>query len=124
MARPAWIPTPERIIEVEKLASRGLTKEQIADCLGIHYDTLNEKSKAYPEFAEAIKRGQASGIDQVANSLFENAMKGNVTAQIFFMKARAKWSDGSNDDKEKDEKMVSEFKKIGELISKCVQPIP
>lgn len=45
------------------------------------------------EFAEAIKRGQALGIEEVANALFENAKGGNVTAQIFYLKARAQWKD-------------------------------
>src|SRR5689334_20162178 len=95
MGRPEWIPTPERLEKVKHYASIGLTKQQIADALGIHYDTLNEKSKHYPEFSEAIKLGQAKGIAHVADKLTDNVNLGNVTAQIFFLKARANWSDNS-----------------------------
>ena len=42
---------------------------------------------------EAINRGAANGIATIANKLFEAANNGNVTAQIFFLKARAGWRD-------------------------------
>ncbi len=91
--RPPWIP-PEAE-KVESLAARGLTLEQIAECLGIHVATLYEKKKEYTEFADAIKRGQAKGISIVANSLYESAKHGNTTAQIFFLKSRAQWKETS-----------------------------
>lgn len=97
MARPEWIPTPERIEQVESYASLGLTKLQIADCLGISYDTLNEKCKEYSEFSEALKRGESKGIAMVANELVKNAKVGNVTAQIFFLKCRAGWKEAKED---------------------------
>lgn len=91
VGRPPWIPPdPEK---VESLAARGLTMEQIASCLGIHYATLAEKRKEFVEFDEAIKRGRDKGISIIANSLYESAKEGNTTAQIFFLKARAKWSE-------------------------------
>jgi hypothetical protein len=43
----------------------------------------------------AIKRGRAKGIVLVENKLFTETLKGNVTSQIFFLKARAGWRDGS-----------------------------
>lgn len=89
--KPRWLITPERIADVEKYAALGLTKEQIAYNMGITYKTLNEKSKEDSEFCDAIKRGQAKGIQIVANALFNNAINGNTVAQIFFLKARAKW---------------------------------
>lgn len=117
--RPPWIPYDNE--KVESLAARGLTKEQIASCLGISYQTLNEKSKEFADFADAIKRGQDKGISIVANALFEGAKSGNTTAQIFFLKARAKWRDveavveDRNDD---------EVNKDRELAQKCIKPIP
>lgn len=78
---------------MEELASHGLTEAQIAAALGIAPGTLIEKKKEYSDFANAIKAGQARGIAKVANALFQQAMDGNTTAQIFYLKARAKWSD-------------------------------
>ena len=38
--RPAWIPTNSICEQARELASRGLTVDQIADCLGIAESTL------------------------------------------------------------------------------------
>ena len=83
------------LAEVERCAALGLTKEQIALTLGIGYSTLFQKERENPEFKAAIKRGQAAGIKAVTNALYENAMGGNTTAQIFFLKNRAPedWKD-------------------------------
>jgi hypothetical protein len=45
------------------------------------------------EIVEAIKRGQASGISQVTNFLFDQAENGNTSAAIFYLKNRAHWKD-------------------------------
>lgn len=91
--RPKWIPTQKTFKLVEMYASQGLTKEQIADCLGISYQTLNEKSKEYSEFSDAFKKGHAIGIQSVSNKLFEKALNGDLTAAIFYLKCRAGWSE-------------------------------
>jgi hypothetical protein len=96
MGRPAWIPDQDAIEKVESLAARGMTKEQIADCLGIHYDTLNEKCKTYAEFSDAIKRGTAKGIANVTAALMRNVSKDNVTAQIFYLKCKGDWKEAKD----------------------------
>lgn len=83
--------------EVERLASLGLTMDQIAAALGIGTRTLERRKADLAEMAEAIKAGQAKGIATIANALWQNANGGNVTAQIFFLKARAKWKDRHED---------------------------
>ena len=89
---------PQKAIDPEKaeeLASRGLTVNQIAHCLGISPRTFYERQKDTPEVAEAIERGRARGIQQVANALFEAATAGNVVAAIFYLKNRGplEWQD-------------------------------
>ena len=81
--------------QAEELAARGLNRDQIADVLGFHRATLFEKQKEYPDFYDAIKRGCSKGVDKVANALYEGAMGGNTTAQIFYLKNRAPkdWQD-------------------------------
>lgn len=121
MGRPAYEVTEEVIKKAEEFASRGLTLEQVAHCLGIHRDTLNEKKKIYNDLSDAIKRGQAKGIDQVTNFLFDNCRNGNVTAQIFYLKCRANWDDKTreqNEDKEKS--TIAEVKKS---VQKCMKPM-
>ena len=95
VGKPPWIPTPEIIKKAEEYAALGLTKAQIASCLGIHYDTLNNKTKQYDDFNDAIKRGLDRGIAKYANLLLEHAKDGNSSSVIFFLKARAKWSDNA-----------------------------
>ena len=45
------------------------------------------------EFSDAIKRGQAQGVDAVTNKLFEKATEGDNTSMIFYLKNRAGWKD-------------------------------
>lgn len=44
-------------------------------------------------FSDAVKRGRARGISYVAGKLIERIREGNVSATIFYLKARANWSD-------------------------------
>ena len=80
--------------EVEKLASRGLTLIEIAYVVGISPSNLHKKKRMYKEFQDAIDAGQAKGVRNVANSLYESAVKkGNVSAQMFYLKNRSKGFD-------------------------------
>ena len=79
--------------EVEALARRGLSQEQIANALGISETTLYDRKRESEEFAEAIKRGRAIGVGHVANKLMESVNAGNVTAAIFYLKAQGGWRD-------------------------------
>jgi len=88
IGRPPFEITDGVCDEAQRLASHGLTLEQIAYSLGICYQTLNEKQKEYPNFSEALKRGKAEGIGKVANALFEKATDGDNVAMIFYLKNR------------------------------------
>ena len=93
--RPQFEITEDVIKKVESLASQGLTLDQIARVLGICYQTLNEKKKEFSDFSDAIASGQAKGVAAISNALFNNAKKGNTTAQMFYLKNRApiEWRD-------------------------------
>ena len=95
MGRPKYEITPEIMEKVEAYAAQGLTQEQIARCLGISYQTLNERKKEYSEFSETIKRGQAKGLATITNAPFNSGKGGNITAQIFYLKNRSPedWKD-------------------------------
>ena len=83
------------LAKVEALASRLLSKEQIAISLGIGTTTLYSRQKENVEFEEAIKRGRERGVASIANKLVESAMAGNTTAQIFVLKTHGgqEWKD-------------------------------
>lgn len=89
-----WI-EPEGLLKIEGWARDGLTDEQIARNMGINPATLYEWKKKYPKIAESLKRSKDVADRQVENALFENAISGNITAQIFWLKNRKpnKWRD-------------------------------
>jgi hypothetical protein len=53
------------------------------------------KKAEYSELGESYKKGSASGLADVTNALYENAMNGNPVSQIFFLKNRDpnRWND-------------------------------
>jgi len=74
--------------QIEKLASRGLTVSQICDTLRISRTTLYRRKRDNKKVEEALARGRAVGVMKVANQLFEDAVNGSTTAQIFYLKNR------------------------------------
>lgn len=118
--RPKWQPTD--LEEVERLASRGLTQEQIAASLGISYQTLNERKKEFPDFADIIKRGGDRADAAVINALFENATThNNTTAQIFWLKARLNWIEKSQVITEQNVKFDTPLEQIKQRIADTVK---
>lgn len=83
------------LAKVEALASRLLTKEQIAISLGISEATFYNRQGENLEILEAIKRGREKGVATIANKLVESAIDGNTTAQIFILKTHGgqEWKD-------------------------------
>lgn len=116
VGRPAFKITHEVLEKVESLAARGMTSQQIADCLGIAAGTLCEKQNQNNEFYEAIKRGKAKGIANVTAALLKNVGTGNVAAQIFYLKCQAKWRELELEKKEEEKLSDEDFeKKFNEL---------
>ena len=94
VGRPKFEINEEILNKTESLMAKGLTKEQCAGMLGVSVSTFMLYQAENSEFSEAIKRGQALGIDAVTNALFENAtVERDNTAIIFYLKNRAGWVD-------------------------------
>lgn len=89
-----WL-EPEGLLKIEGWARDGLTDEQIARNMGINPATLYEWKKKYPKISKSLKKSKDVADRQVENALFENAINGNITAQIFWLKNRKpdKWRD-------------------------------
>lgn len=119
-SKPHFKVTPEIIAMANELASNGLTNEQIADCLDISAPTLYKYIKESEEFGNAINRGKSRGIRVMANNLFQLALNGNAAANIFFLKARAKWRDGD----EENDSILTNTKEtlnaVKELAARCL----
>ena len=95
VGRPKFKITPAVCKKARELAAQGLTLSQIASCLGISYETLNEKSKEFSEFSDSIRLGKDEGIQQVVNALYTKAKDGDTHAMKYFLNNRdnANWKD-------------------------------
>ena len=100
-----WL-TEEGLLLLERWARDGLTDEQIAHNIGISISTLNNWKNKYVEILESLKKGKEVVDYAVENALLKNALKGDTTAQIYWLKNRrpVKWRDkpGYEDTRELD----------------------
>lgn len=102
-----WL-EPESLILLEGWARDGLTDEQIAHNVGINKATLYDWMKKYPDISDSLKKGKEVVDVQVENALLDNALNGNITAQIFWLKNRRpdKWRDKVHEDNNGDKDPV------------------
>ena len=100
-----WL-TEEGLLLLEGWARDGLTDEQIAHNIGISTSTLNNWKNKYVEILESLKKEKEVVDYAVENALLKNALKGDTTAQIYWLKNRRpdKWRDkpGYEDTRELD----------------------
>ena len=89
-----WL-EPEGLILLEGWAREGLTDNELAGAMGINPATLYDWKNKFPEISEALKKGKEIVDFEVENALLNEALNGNVTAQIFWLKNRRvdKWRD-------------------------------
>lgn len=85
----------EKILLLQGWARNGLTNEQIASNMDIVVSTLWEWRKKSPKISNALKIGKDEADIQVENALYKAALKGNITAMIFWLKNRRskEWRD-------------------------------
>ena len=100
-----WL-TEEGLLLLEGWARDGLTDEQIASNIGIGYSTLQTWKGKYQDIQDSLKKGKEVVDYAVENALLKNALKGDTTAQIYWLKNRRpdKWRDkpGYEDTRELD----------------------
>jgi hypothetical protein len=85
MGRRAHRPDPSQRRQVEAMAAYGIPETDISRVIGVDPKTLR---KCY---REELDLGETKANAQVAGFLFNAAKNGNVTAQIFWLKTRARW---------------------------------
>ena len=76
-----WL-KPENLVLINGWARDGLTQKDIADKIGVRYQTISEWSGKYPEFAEALKTGKDYADTLVVNALFRRATGYETTEEI------------------------------------------
>ena len=87
MGRRRHQPDPSQRRQVEALAAYGIPAIDIAQVIGVDPKTLR---KCY---RQELDLGETKANAQVAGFLFNAAKNGNVTAQIFWLKTRARWKE-------------------------------
>jgi hypothetical protein len=85
MGRRAHHPDPAQRRQVETMAAYGIPEHEISQVLGLDAKTLRK------HYREELDLGGTKANAQVAGFLFNAARNGNVTAQIFWLKTRARW---------------------------------
>jgi predicted transcriptional regulator len=83
--RPNHAPTPEQRQLCELAAVIGTTHHDIAQLLGITTKTLLK------HYRKELDLGKTRANVKVGGALYNAAVKGNTSAQIFWMKAQAGW---------------------------------
>jgi hypothetical protein len=114
MGRPRFEVTPKVIKSAEQFMAQGLTREQCAANLGISRSKFFEIQEQNVDFLDAIKKGEARGIGDVTNALFENAtVKKDNIAIIFYLKNRAGWVDKSETKIQEEKTITLDLTRIG-----------
>lgn len=85
--RPSYKPTDRDRTTVEVMCGGGIHREKIALALGIDEKTLRK------HFRTELATGDAKMQALVMAALRRNIVGGNVTAQIWYTKARMGWSE-------------------------------
>src|SRR5688572_32494480 len=87
MGRRAHKPDQAQRKQVEAMAAYGIPEVDIGRVIGIDPKTLR---KCY---RDELDLGETKANAQIAGFLFTAAKSGNVTAQIFWLKTRARWKE-------------------------------
>ena len=87
--------TKDLLEQIELHASRGLSQQQICNALGISETWWYDAKQKSAEISDRFKRGQAKGLAEVSNAIYEQALNGSTGAACFFLKNRDpdRWSD-------------------------------
>lgn len=87
MSRPTKY-KPEYTDQALNLTLLGLKDSEIASVFGVSEATLTNWKKQYPEFLASLKQGKDDADGKVARKLYHQALEGNTTAMIFWLKNR------------------------------------
>ena len=87
--------TEEFLAKVEHLAARGLSQQQVCHALGFSETWWYDAKQKNSDISESFKRGQAKGLAEVSNAIYEQGLNGSTGAACFYLKNRDpdRWSD-------------------------------
>jgi hypothetical protein len=91
MTRPAHKPDDAQRRQVEAMSAYGIPENDISRVLRVDPKTLRK------HYRDELDLGSTKANAQVAGFLFNAARNGNVTAQIFWLKTRARWKEAPSE---------------------------
>lgn len=80
--------TPQQVVELETMAGFRIPMEHIAAIFSMSKDTLERLAKKDDAVRAAIERGRAKASAMIWQGLYQQAITGNTTALIFWMKTQ------------------------------------
>jgi hypothetical protein len=118
LGKRKWNPieTPELIKELELFGLAGLRYQDIAEYYSISASTLHDYINQRPFIGKAIKRGASRANAKIAESLYNQALKGNVSACIFWLKTRMGWKEPAQEHHHSFEEREAEKLPLDKLI--------
>ena len=87
--------TKQFLEQVEHLAARGLSQQQVCHALGSSETWWYDAKQKNSDISDSFKKGLANGLAEVSNAIYEQALNGSTGAACFFLKNRDpdRWSD-------------------------------
>ena len=87
--------TKQFLEKVDYLAARGLSQQQVCHALGFSETWWYDAKQKNSDISDSFKKGQAKGLAEVSNAIYEQALNGSTGAACFFLKNRDpdRWSD-------------------------------
>jgi AcrR family transcriptional regulator len=89
--RPPYEPNDKDRTTIKIMAAGGIPADKIAEALSLSKKTL------YTHYKKEIQTAALEANAAVVASLFKQATKGNVTAAIFWLKTRLRWTEHIKD---------------------------
>ena len=108
MKAEKWL-EDENLTLLEGWARDGLSREKIAENMGIGRSTLYEWLKRYPQLAQAMGKSPEMVDYQVEQALLDKALGGDLRAQMYWLNNRRgdKWQEHPKEKTEKDAEPVT-----------------
>lgn len=89
-----WAPDEKQLVLMDQLAHYGLTQPQIANCLGVSYNTYLDAQKKDDALRQRVLSNSEKGTAKVHEALYKLAISGKCpSATIFWVKCRSRWKE-------------------------------
>lgn len=92
IGRPSYRRDESIAKQIEMMVACGLPVEEIGNIVDISKSTIQKY------YRKEVDSGHAKANVKVAGALFNSAIRGNTTAQIFWLKTRARWRETNHVD--------------------------